>query len=162
MDIQRYGINNYDVSGKPEPRTIAQARVAGYDKSEITAMKQAGKIKCATCAARKYQDGSDENVSFKSASHISPEESAVKVAAHELEHVGNAYKKAAQNGGQVMQASVSLKTAVCPECGKCYVAGGLTRTRIKYNENNPYDNDRKIQQHHALAGRKINYAVGEN
>ena len=43
---------------------------------------------CETCANRKYQDGSDEgNVSFKSASHISPESAGARVRAHEGEHV---------------------------------------------------------------------------
>ena len=32
--------------------------------------------KCQTCANRKYQDGSDENVSFKSATNIAPEAAA--------------------------------------------------------------------------------------
>ena len=31
-----------------------------------------------------------------------------------------------------MQASVSIKTAICPECGTTYVAGGETTTKIKY------------------------------
>ena len=49
---------------------------------------------CETCKERKYQDGSDENnVSFKTAAHISPESAASKVRAHENEHVSNAYKK---------------------------------------------------------------------
>lgn len=162
MDISTLGASNVSIANRPEPHTIAQAKIMGFDQAAITSMKHAGKLHCATCASRKYQDGSDENVSFKSAAHISPEASAAKVSAHEQEHVSNAFKKAEQNGGKVVQASVSLKTAVCPECGKCYVAGGLTRTRISYNENNPYDNDRKIQHHHALAGRHINYAVGED
>ena len=31
-------------------------------------------LRCQTCKNRKYQDGSDENVSFKAAAHISPED----------------------------------------------------------------------------------------
>lgn len=27
-----------------------------------------------------------------------------------------------------MQQTVSIQTAICPECGKIYVAGGTTRT----------------------------------
>ena len=80
---------------------------------------------CETCANRKYQDGSDEdNVSFKTASHISPESAGAKVRAHEGEHVSNAYKKAAQKDGKVLNASVSIHTSVCPECGRTYVSGG--------------------------------------
>ncbi len=65
---------------------------------EESNIKQPGKksspAECETCANRKYQDGSDENVSFKSASHISPEASGSRVRAHEQEHVSNAYQKA--------------------------------------------------------------------
>ena len=91
------------------------------------------------------QDGSDEMVSVtKSASHISPSASASAVRAHEQEHVSNAFKKAATDGGKVLQASVSLKTAICPECGTSYVAGGETTTKISYtNEENPYQKQKK-------------------
>ena len=105
---------------------------------------------CQTCKERKYQDGSDENVSFKSAAHISPTAAGTAVRAHEQEHVTNAYEKAAQDNGKVLNASVSIKMAICPECGRSYVAGGLTRTTIKYsNEENPYQKNMK-QAHKAL------------
>lgn len=100
---------------------------------------------CETCKKRKYVDGSDEaNVSFKAAAHISPESAASKVMAHESEHVSNAYNKASKNNGQVISASVSIHTSICPECGRSYVSGGTTRTQIKYyNESNPYQKDLK-------------------
>lgn len=88
---------------------------------------------CQTCKKRKYQDGSDENdVSFKSASHISVSDAPSKVRAHEQEHVTNAYEKAEEAGGKVLQASVRIKTAICPECGTTYVSGGETTTKISY------------------------------
>ena len=87
---------------------------------------------CESCKNRKYQDGSDENVSFKSAQHISPESAAARVRAHEGEHVANAYSKAAKEGGEVGRASVSIHTDICDECGKVYVSGGTTHTTIKY------------------------------
>ncbi len=49
---------------------------------------------CETCKNRKYQDGSNEMVSFKAAAHISPEAAGAAVRAHEGEHVSNAYNKA--------------------------------------------------------------------
>ena len=79
---------------------------------------------CQTCKNRKYQDGSDEMVSFKSAAHISPNASGSRVRAHEQEHVNNAYKKAAMGNGKVVSAAVSIQTSVCPECGRTYVSGG--------------------------------------
>lgn len=111
---------------------------------------------CETCKNRKYQDGSDEMVSFKSAQHISPQSAPARVRGHEAEHVSNAYKDAAMNNGKVLQASVSLKAAVCPECGRTYVCGGETTTKIKYeNESNPYEKERKAMHRQGLVGANI-------
>ena len=99
---------------------------------------------CETCKRRKYQDGSDEMVSFKAAGHIDPGNAAAVVMSHEQEHVSNAYQKAKDNNGEVVRASVRLKTAVCPECGRTYISGGETTTQIRYyNETNPYQQDMK-------------------
>lgn len=115
---------------------------------------------CQTCKNRKYQDGSDEMVSFKSAAHISPAAAGSAVRAHEQEHVSNAYDKAAKGNGRVMNASVSLKTAVCPECGRSYVSGGETRTQIKYyNEDNPYQKDLKSSDRAKYTGRAFDLAI---
>ena len=127
-------------------------------------IKKAGKRsspeECETCANRKYQDGSDEgNVSFKTASHVSPESAGARVRAHEGEHVSNAYKKAAQKNGKVVNASVSIHTSVCPECGRSYVSGGTTSTQIKYyNEENPYQKDLKTADGLKYRGNNINVA----
>lgn len=115
---------------------------------------------CQTCKNRKYQDGSDEMVSFKSAAHVSPGQAGSAVRAHEQEHVSNAYKKAAEGNGKVLQASVTIKTAICPECGRSYVAGGETATQIKYyNEENPYQKDLKATDHDKYSGMNADFAV---
>lgn len=115
---------------------------------------------CQTCKNRKYKDGSDEMVSFKSAQHVSPERAASAVRAHEQEHVSNAYKKAAKDDGKVVSASVSIHTAICPECGRSYVSGGTTHTQIKYyNEENPYQQDLKNADRIKYAGMNLDYAV---
>ena len=99
---------------------------------------------CETCKKRKYQDGSNEMVSFKAAGHIAPENAASVVMSHEQEHVANAYEKADKGNGKVVQASVRLKTAICPECGRTYISGGETDTQIRYyNEDNPHQQDMK-------------------
>ncbi len=111
---------------------------------------------CETCKRRKYVDGSDEMVSFKSAQHIPQAAVATRVRAHEQEHVSNAYKKAAQDNGKVLQASVAIHTAICPECGRTYVSGGTTTTRIAYyNEENPYQKDLKLQDSTKYAGMNV-------
>lgn len=115
---------------------------------------------CQTCKNRKYQDGSDEMVSFKSAAHISPESAAARVRSHEQEHVSNAYAKAANGNGKVISASVSIHTAICPECGRSYVSGGTTTTQIKYyNEENPYQKDLKATDHDKYSGMNADYSI---
>ncbi len=115
---------------------------------------------CETCKKRKYQDGSDEMVSFKSPQRIAPAAVAARVRGHEQEHVVNAYEKAAQNNGKVIQASVTLHTAVCPECGRTYISGGTTNTQIKYyNEENPYQKELKSADRLKYQGMNADYAV---
>ncbi|MCL2254161.1 MAG: hypothetical protein FWC09_06920 [Lachnospiraceae bacterium] len=115
---------------------------------------------CHTCENRRYQDGSSEMVSFKSPTKISKSAVATAVRAHENEHVSNAYKKAAMDGGKVLQASVTIKTAICPECGTSYVAGGETATKIKYsNEDNPYQKLKKQQEAIGLVGMNFDEAA---
>lgn len=115
---------------------------------------------CQTCKNRKYKDGSDEMVSFKSPTRISPESAAAAVRAHEQEHVSNAYNKAAQKNGKVIAASVSIHTAVCPECGRTYISGGTTHTQIKYyNEDNPYQKSLKSADRTKYSGMNLDYAV---
>lgn len=115
---------------------------------------------CETCKERKYQDGSDEMVSFKTAAHIDPNAAASAVKSHEQEHVSNAYKKAATDNGKVLNASVSIHTAVCPECGRTYVSGGTTHTQIKYyNEDNPYQQSMKSGDRSKYSGMNVDFAV---
>ncbi len=115
---------------------------------------------CETCKNRKYIDGSDEMVSFKSPTHIPASASASAVRSHEQEHVTNAYSKAATDNGKVVNASVSLHTAVCPECGRTYVSGGTTHTQIKYfNEENPYQQSLKSSDGAKYRGMNADYAL---
>ncbi len=78
--------------------------------------------------------------------------------AHEGEHVSNAYTKAAKNDGKVVSASVSIHTSVCPECGRTYVSGGTTSTRIKYPAD-PYEKSKKVLGEEEAKGKNIDYAA---
>ena len=130
------------------------------ESTVVTPGRKSSPAECETCKNRKYQDGSDEMVSFKSAAHISPEASASRVRAHEQEHVSNAYKKAAQGNGKVLAANVTLKTAICPECGRSYTAGGTTTTKISYSdESNPYQQNQKSADAAAFIGKNLDLAV---
>lgn len=152
-------VNMIGMNGKPSVQTVAQAKNAGYGQGEIMQMASSGRIECETCKNRTYQDGSDEMVSFKAPGHISPQASAATVMSHEKEHVSNAFEEANRKGGEVIQASVSLQTATCPECGRTYVSGGETTTQIKYNEKNPYAKGFKTADSAAVAGRNMDYYV---
>lgn len=117
------------------------------------------KGECQTCKQRKYVDGSNEgNVSFKAPGHIAPEASASAVMAHEKEHVANARREGNKPGNELVSATVAIKTAICPECGRSYVAGGTTRTLIKYG-NSDYDKNRKAADLDALLGANVDEAV---
>lgn len=98
--------------------------ISGAAKSAKT-----GKTECQTCKERTYVDGSDDpGVSFKSPQHVAPAASAAAVASHEREHVNREQAKAEDEGRRVISQTVQIKTAVCPECGRTYVAGGTTTT----------------------------------
>ena len=116
---------------------------------------------CETCKNRKYQDGSNEMVSFKAAGHIDPNSAASVVMSHEQEHVSNAYQKAELGNGEVVRASVRLKTDVCPECGRTYISGGETSTQIRYyNEDNPYQKDLKSADVSKYRGANVDFDAG--
>ncbi len=102
-------------------------KVAGMGTE--SAQKTSGEAECKTCKERKYQDGSDDpGVSFKSPTHIAPDQSASAVRGHELEHVVRERAKAQSEGRRVISQSVTMQTGICPECGRVYTAGGVTRT----------------------------------
>jgi hypothetical protein len=117
---------------------------------------------CKTCSERVYQDDSDDpSVSFQTPGYISPESSASKVMSHEMEHVTNEKSNAENEDKEIVSQSVSLKSAVCPECGKNYIAGGETVTTTKKKVNN--ENDFFMNAHNKLMqgyfGNKIDTKI---
>ena len=176
-----YGIgnyNNYSLSGnygygysagsvssaQPEEKGV----VLNPGKSDVEKPgRKSSPAECETCKNRKYQDGSNEMVSFKSASHISPQASSSRVRAHEQEHVTNAYNKAAQNNGKGVELSQRPADSrpfeyitVCPECGTVYTAGGTTTTKISYSdESNPYQQNKKSADAAMLIGRNLDLSA---
>lgn len=132
---------NMGIGGEQESKPVLNPG----ESEEVKPGHRSSPAECETCKNRKYQDGSDEgNVSFKAAAHVSPEAAGAAVRAHEGEHVTNAYNKARQGDGKVLQASVAIHTDICPECGRVYVSGGDTTTKISYpNSSNPYQQNAK-------------------
>lgn len=127
---------------------------------QIKPGRKSSPAECKTCKTRKYQDGSDEMVSFKAPGHIAPENAAAVVLSHEHEHVANAYNKAKNGNGHVERATVQLKVGICPECGRSYISGGVTNTQIKYyNEDNPYQKGLKRTDAIKLRGAHLDIAA---
>ena len=139
----------------PKKQKDDQVEASSEDPKAISSREYE---ECETCKKRKYKDGSDEmDVSFKSAAHVSPEAAGAAVRAHENQHVKNAYEKAEKDNGEVLSASVTIRTGRCPECGRTYVAGGTTKTMIKYtDETNPYQQNQKVLDSAEFSGANIN------
>lgn len=119
-------IKRNDPKSEVIPKNSLESLKNIYSDKEL---KKLGVIECQTCAERRYVDQSDDpSVSFQTPTKISPEESASAVMAHEMEHVVNERADAEKEGREVVSQSVRLHSAICPECGVSYVAGGVTET----------------------------------
>lgn len=117
-----------------DPAAALDPRLA-EERAKAKVGQEAFNQECQTCKGRKYQDGSnDPGVSFKSPQNISPEQSASVVLSHEMEHVVRDRASAEQDGGKVLFQNVVLHSAVCPECGRPYIAGGETTTVSRSGE----------------------------
>lgn len=134
------------------------------DVDATNASKRVQKGECQTCKNRKYVDGSNENnVSFKTPGHIDPGSSASVVMGHEKEHVANAVAEGMKPGKELVSATVTLHTSVCPECGRVYVSGGVTHTQMRTDSNtgmasNPYF--KEMQKQGRMLGAGVNFDKG--
>jgi deoxycytidylate deaminase len=79
--------------------------------------------------------------------------------AHEQEHVANAVAEGSQDDKELVSATVSLKTAVCPECGRTYIAGGTTKTVMRTYNDDPYSQNQKAYEAEATRGNNIDYVA---
>ena len=123
---------------------------------ETEKAEEAQKAECQACKERKYMDQSNEgNVSFQAPTHIAPGQAASKVMSHEREHVQNAIAEGQKKNKRLVSVSVSLKIGVCPECGRTYIAGGRTRTKMLTYRENPYDQGRKAVEGTVLRGMNV-------
>ena len=162
--VSGYGYSFYPSNvdyGKTSTENENIDKTGNEKKNEEKADDQSSSEECETCKNRSYQDGSNEsNVSFKSATRVSPNAASAAVRSHEGEHVANAYSKAEQNNGKVVSATVSIHTNVCPECGRTYVSGGPTNTQIRYyNESNPYQQNKKSADSTDYRGANMDFIM---
>lgn len=113
--------------GEDGPRNPLSVKEGAGDAK--SAQEVAEEAECQTCKRRKYQDGSDDpGVSFKTPTHVSPEQAASAVRGHEHEHVVREQAEADRTDRRVVSQSVTYHNEICPECGRVYVSGGTTRT----------------------------------
>ena len=119
---------NYPSGEAFDPEAFWNANAEAGEKSK-TAAEAMEEGECETCKRRKYQDGSDDpGVSFKTPTNIDPRVAAGAVRGHEQEHVTRERAAAEREGREVVRQSVTIKTDICPECGRVYVSGGETET----------------------------------
>ncbi|MDR0987221.1 MAG: hypothetical protein LBL98_05965 [Ruminococcus sp.] len=148
------GVRRTPVVQKSENKPITTAEYnRRFDRFELTGTEKGEKggkaaegskaggsdktsAECQTCANRKYVDGSnDPGVSFKTPTSVDPDAAASAVRSHEYEHVKNNAAEAEEKG-LTAHSSVSIHTAICPECGKVYVSGGTTTTTFSPKKDN--------------------------
>lgn len=111
-------------------RSAYDAAVSGHRKSATSLCEPS--TGCETCASRKYKDvSSDSGVSFQSATKLPAATAGISVMSHEGEHVSRETAKAQKQGSIVTQKTVTAKMAVCPDCGRMYIAGGTTKITTK-------------------------------
>ena len=120
----------------------AQEKINSLDKRinnlESRVNKLTGAEECQTCKNRKYKDGSDDpGVSFKTASKISGNVASA-VRGHENEHVTRNRAEAERENKEIVSQTVTIKSDICPECGKSYVSGGETVTVTKNKPENRF------------------------
>lgn len=142
----------------------AQAAVDGAKNASRSGRTESGE--CQTCKKRKYVDGSNENdVSFKTPTHINPNSAPAAVMGHEREHLSNAIAEGSEKGKELVSASITLHTDICPECGRVYVSGGTTHTKIRRtigaqsSSVNPYEQKQADLNYLMSAGKNLDISA---
>lgn len=126
MDLWRESVER-SRKQRSAPSEVAQS--AEESRADLEQKIRSGQAECPTCAARAYKDESgDGGVSFQAPRHIGGANAGVVVMNHEQEHVAEGSSKSNPEGGVVKNSTVGLEYKKCPECGKTYVAGGVTKT----------------------------------
>lgn len=129
LERERDKLDREDERANSERINNLENRIGNLQKRLDKLKSEESDGECETCKNRRYQDVSDDpGVSFKSASKIAPGNVGAAVRGHEQEHVVRERAKADREDREVVSQSVVIKTAICPECGKSYVAGGETTT----------------------------------
>lgn len=115
---------------KNRQAAVGAAKSRHESKAELEQKVRNGQAECQTCAARTYRDESDDGgVSFQAARHINPAAAGTTVMNHEQEHVSA--NRSESGGDEVRSSTTALEYGKCPECGRTYVKGGVTKTTAR-------------------------------
>ncbi len=128
MDLWRESIERAQKQ-RQTPTQVMQSEQEA--RADLEQKIRSGQAPCPTCAARTYQDESDDGgVSFQAAKGINAANAASVIMGHEREHVaaGRAGSDPDDPEGVVKDSSVTLEWKKCPHCGRTYCAGGVTKT----------------------------------
>jgi hypothetical protein len=132
--------------------SVGEVKGGGIKTSPVT-----GKKECQACKSRKYADVSgDATVSFQSPTKLSPASAEVAVRAHEQQHVVHEQARAKEEGRVVVSQDVNIRYAICPECGRMYVAGGTTVTATRPQSSSTYNDSSR-----GSGSKKSNVLVGQ-
>ena len=148
MDLWRMSLERAQIERSIDREEPASPLPPAGKAEKLREDIRAGRVKCPSCEARRYVDRSDDpSVSFQTPQKVSPGQSKSAVLSHEREHVVNEGAKARKENREVVSSSVSLQYAKCPDCGKTYVASGLTTTVTRSKsqlEQEAQDNGKKL------------------
>lgn len=139
MDLWRQSMERTQKQ-RETPTQVMQSEAES--RTDLEQKIRNGEVECPTCAARTYQDESnDGGVSFQAATHLNAATAGMAVMNHESEHVARGASESDPNDpeeGVVKNSTVSLEHKKCPDCGRTYVAGGLTKTTSRPASYNPF------------------------
>ena len=114
-------------SQKERQTAVKTANSEKEARADLEQKIRNGQTECPTCASRTYKDqSSDGGVSFQAAKSIPMSTAGVAVSAHEHEHVSAGASE--ETDEVVKNSTVSLNYGRCPDCGRTYVSGGVTKT----------------------------------
>jgi len=130
MDLWRESIQrNQKAQGAP----VGVAESEEETTADLEQKIRNGQAECPTCSARTYKDESDDGgVSFQAGKRISSSSAGTVITNHEHEHVAEKASKNRDSENELVHSStVHLEHATCPECGRTYIAGAVTKTTTR-------------------------------
>ncbi|MDL2233815.1 hypothetical protein LJC63_09620 [Ruminococcaceae bacterium OttesenSCG-928-L11] len=126
MDMWKESLDKARKTTQTAPGVAKQPNEA---KASLDQKVRNSSADCETCRKRQYKDeSSDGGVSFQAPKHLAASTAGIRVMSHEHEHAAAESTDPGEEGGVTRSSNTYLEYAKCPECGRTYVKGGLTKT----------------------------------